>query len=272
MKPAALAGCEPAGGVAAVVAGPAAPGSGNVQGVRSVDDFLQDLAAATASLTSRTSKLTEADARGASLLPGWTLGHVLTHLARNAEGGARLLNWARTGVPSYEYLSVAARAAAIEEGANRPAAVLAADVSATAAAFADAAMAMPADAWKNPVTWTTGQDDPAEDVVRSRLAEVLIHHVDLDLGYGPRAWPAGFVSEMLPAAVGRVNERALVPLSAQLTATDTGRSFRIGGEASEQVSGTAAELLAWLLGRSDGAGLDRDNPGPLPHIPSIYYT
>ncbi len=96
--------------------------------------------------------------------------------------------------------------------------------------------------------------------------------MDLDLGYGPGAWPAAFVSEMLPAVAGRVNERALAPLSAQLTATDTGRSFRLGGEAPEQVSGTAAELLAWLLGRSDGAGLDRDKPGPLPFVPSIYYT
>ena len=41
---------------------------------------------------------------------------MLTHLARNADGGTRLLEWARTGVPSYEYESVAARAAAIEQG------------------------------------------------------------------------------------------------------------------------------------------------------------
>jgi hypothetical protein len=30
--------------------------------------------------------------------------------------------------------------------------------------------------------------------------------------------------------------------------------------------------MAWLLGRSDGAGLHRDKPGPLPPVPSIYYT
>ena len=28
----------------------------------------------------------------------------------------------------------------------------------------------------------------------------------------------------------------------------------------------------WLLGRSDGAGLARDDTGPLPPIPSIYLT
>ncbi len=240
--------------------------------MQSVDDALRDLADATADLINDISKLTEAEARGACLLPGWTRGHVLTHLARNAEGGVRLLGWARTGVPSYEYPSVAARAAAIEEGANRPAAVLVDDVGATAAAFAAAAAAMRPGDWEHLVTWTIGGQTPAEHVVQSRLAEVLIHHVDTDLGYGPGSWPASFVREMLPVVVRGLTERALAPLSAQLHATDTGRVFQIGGQDAEQVNGTEAELMAWLLGRSDGAGLDRDKPGPLPPVPSIYYT
>ena len=240
--------------------------------MRSVDDDLRDLADATADLINDISKLTEAEARGACLLPGWTRGHVLTHLARNAEGGVRLLGWARTGVPSYEYPSVAARAAAIEVGANRPAAVLVDDVDATAAAFAAAAAAMRPGDWEHEVTWTIGGQTPAEHVVQSRLAEVLIHHVDTDLGYGPGSWPAAFVREMLPVVVRGLTERALAPLSAQLHATDTGRVFQIGGQDAEQINGTEAELMAWLLGRSDGAGLDRDKPGPLPPVPSIYYT
>jgi uncharacterized protein (TIGR03083 family) len=88
------------------------------------------LAESAASLVASVGLLTDEQARGPSLLPGWTRGHLLTHVARNAEGGTRLLGWARTGVPSYEYRSVAARAAAIEEGAGRPAAVLAGDVRA----------------------------------------------------------------------------------------------------------------------------------------------
>jgi uncharacterized protein (TIGR03083 family) len=153
--------------------------------VQSVEEVLGSLADATAGLITDAGGITDADARGPSLLPGWSRGHVLTHLARNAEGGARLLGWARTGVPSYEYPSVAARAAAIEQGAGRPAAELVADVRATAGALAAAAAAMPPGAWQNPVTWTTGQQSPAEMIARSRLAEVLIHHVDLGIGYGP---------------------------------------------------------------------------------------
>jgi maleylpyruvate isomerase len=126
--------------------------------------------------------------------------------------------------------------------------------------------------WQHLVTWTIGGQTAAQHVVRSRLGEVLIHHVDLDLGYGPGTWPTAFVREMLPTIVRRLTERALAPLSAQLTATDTGRSFQIGGQVAEQINGTEAELMAWLLSRSDGAGLDRDKPGPLPPVPSIYYT
>jgi maleylpyruvate isomerase len=246
--------------------------SASVQRVQSVDDVLQHLADATADLIKNISKITEADARGASLLPGWTRGHVLTHLARNAEGGTRLLGWARTGIPGYEYPSVAERAAAIDDGASRPAEILVADVDATAAAFSGAAAAMQPGDWRQPVTWTIGGQTPAEHVARSRLGEVLIHHVDLDLGYRPGSWPAAFVREMLPAVVRRLTERGLAPLPARLNATDTGRSFQFGGQDAEKIGGTEPELLAWLLGRSDGAGLDRDKPGPLPSVPSIYYT
>jgi hypothetical protein len=45
-----------------------------------------------------------------------------------------------------------------------------------------------------------------------------------------------------------------------------------GWHDGEQIDGTEAELLAWLLGRSDGAALDRDKPGPLPPVPSVHYT
>lgn len=243
-----------------------------MSGVLPVGQVLEELDAATASLLNGLAGLTDTAARGPSLLPGWTRGHVLTHLARNAEGGVRLLGWARTGVASCEYVSLAARAAAIEEGAARPAAVLVADVRATASAFGQAAAAMPPGRWQHPVTWTTGQQTPADMVAKSRWAEVLIHHLDLDLGYRAGDWPATFVPTMLTLVVQALNGRALAPLSARLSATDSGRVLALGNEtaASIKVSGTEAELLAWLLGRSAGTDLARDKPDELPSIPSVY--
>jgi maleylpyruvate isomerase len=241
--------------------------------VKPVAELLRDLAEATDELIADADGLGGADVGEPSLLPGWTRGHVLSHLARNAEGGTRLLDGARTGVPGYEYQSVAARAAAIEEGAGRPAGELAADLRQTAAALAAATARMPPDAWPRPVTWTTGQQTPAYHVVQSRLAEVLIHHVDLATGYGPGSWPAGFVGEMLDVVIAACSGRAEVPLNAVLAAADTGREFRIDGQGQlRQARGAEADLLAWLLGRSDGAAVVGDDLGPLPEAPGIYRT
>ncbi|MGH9095430.1 MAG: maleylpyruvate isomerase N-terminal domain-containing protein, partial [Acidimicrobiales bacterium] len=43
--------------------------------------------------------------RTPSLLPGWTQAHVVTHLARNADGLVNLLAWARTGIQTPMYVS-----------------------------------------------------------------------------------------------------------------------------------------------------------------------
>jgi maleylpyruvate isomerase len=64
---------------------------------------------ATDRLLATVSSLTGDDVAVPSLLPGWTRGHVLTHLARHADGGVNLLTWARTGVPTPQYESVARR-------------------------------------------------------------------------------------------------------------------------------------------------------------------
>src|SRR6516164_11535621 len=83
---------------------------------------------ATDRLLASAAALTDATAREPSALPGWTRGHVLTHVARNADGLGNLLRWARTGTKTPMYASREARAASIEAGAGRPAAELTADV------------------------------------------------------------------------------------------------------------------------------------------------
>src|ERR1700761_8632457 len=139
--------------------------------------MLADLIAATDRLFAGIGGLSDGQAGEPSLLPGWTRGHVLSHLARNAEGGTRLLTWARTGTPSYEYESLEARAAAIEAGGGRPSRGLGEKGRRSAAAFAEAAADMPPEAWQRVVRYTGGQEPRAEVIVPSRLAEVLIHHV-----------------------------------------------------------------------------------------------
>lgn len=71
----------------------------------------------------RVAGLSDDDMRSASALPGWSLGHVLTHLARNADAHARRLAGALVGqdVPKYGP-GQDQRAGEIESGAGRPAA------------------------------------------------------------------------------------------------------------------------------------------------------
>src|SRR6516165_2182531 len=97
---------------------------------------LDRIAAATERLLATTGALTSAQMREPSLLPGWTRGHVLSHIARNADGLRNLLIWARTGTEIPMYASAQSRNDDIVAGAGRPAAGLVADVRESAAAFA----------------------------------------------------------------------------------------------------------------------------------------
>ncbi len=58
---------------------------------------------ATARLRQTAAGLSDDQAREPSLLPGWSRGHVLTHIARNADSLRNLLIWARTGVETPQY-------------------------------------------------------------------------------------------------------------------------------------------------------------------------
>ena len=70
-----------------------------------------------------------ADAALPSLLPGWTRGHVLTHIARNADSFVRLLEAAGRGEVVTQYArGVEGRNADIEAGATREWATLVDDV------------------------------------------------------------------------------------------------------------------------------------------------
>src|SRR4051794_26244694 len=76
------------------------------------------------------------DLRAPSLCTGWTRGHVLTHVARNADGLAALVRSAVDGTGETMYTSPQDRDADIDAGADRPAAELLADVEDTARALA----------------------------------------------------------------------------------------------------------------------------------------
>lgn len=208
--------------------------------------------ASTARLLGRAAKLDDGQVREPSLLPGWSRGHVLTHIARNADGLANLLRWARTGTEIPMYASRQARIEDIEAGARRPLAALLKDVRVSAAAFAAELARMPAGAWAAPVRALAGGPFPAREVPLRRLSEVEIHHVDLGTGYLPGDWPAGFVARALPRAARSFQGRDGVP-ACLLRPEGTTQELRIGGDGPAlTITGPATALLAWLTGRATG--------------------
>jgi maleylpyruvate isomerase len=226
---------------------------------------------ATDRLLASATALAEARMREPSLLPGWTRGHVLTHVARNADGLGHLLRWARTGVEVPMYASRESRSADIEAGAGRPGAELAADVEGTATAFAAEAASLPDEAWTAQVRMLTGPAFPAHGVLDRRLREVEIHHVDLAAGYRPADWPEDFVTATLPEVAGSFAGREDTP-PCQLRPDGLSLWLQIGPERPAvppvSVAGPPTELLAWMLGRGDGSGLRVPGDGAtLPVLP-----
>ena len=221
--------------------------------------LLTDVDRATDNLLRAAADLDPAVVSAPSLLPGWTVGHVLTHIARNADAYTNLLTWARTGVETPAYASPAAREAAIAEGAGRPLREQLADIRAAHERFADAGAAMPAQAW-------TFQLDsiklPAAGVPWARLREVEVHHVDLGQGYTPAEWSDAFALRLLREIVTTASTE-FPPMILRPYGIDHPLTI---GTADEPpvVGGPTKSLAAWLSGRGDGADLTVSPDGELP--------
>jgi maleylpyruvate isomerase len=169
--------------------------------------------------------LRDEQARAPSLLPGWSRGHVLTHIARNADSVVRRLEGAARGEVLVQYPGgLGQRRADIEAGAGRPAAELVDDVTRSSATVARVMAGLPSAAWAAPSRTSRGVVESSRDAVLSRWREVVVHHGDL--GLAPVTLPPALVEAWLPREV---------PLLAGRT--------------------DPAALLTWIIGRGDAPEL-----------------
>jgi maleylpyruvate isomerase len=147
--------------------------------------------------------------RRPSRLPGWTVGHVLTHLARNADGHVRRLAGALEGreVPRYAG-GAEQRDREIATGAGRSKDALFRDVTESARRLERMWVLSEEAGW--PSAGLLADDDfPTTGSPFRRLREVEMHHVDLGLGYEPADWPDEYVAWELSASLERLPERLL---------------------------------------------------------------
>ncbi|MFJ6543840.1 maleylpyruvate isomerase family mycothiol-dependent enzyme [Streptomyces sp. NPDC091385] len=227
-------------------------------------DDAHDLAcvhAATERLLSAAAGLDNASLAEPSRLPGWSRGHVLAHLARNADALVNVLE-ARP-----MYADAATRDADIERDAPRPLAAQLDDLRASADRFRHTAAA-PADRNRT-VELRNGVTDTAARVPFRRWIEVELHHVDLGTGYELEDLPAEFTERETDFLTERFAQHPDVPST--VLVSETGRTWKTGGGAPGgpvTVEGPAAELLGWLAGRRDGLALTVRG-GTLPALPPL---
>ncbi len=174
-------------------------------------------------LTDQIKTLTDEQAQQPSLLPDWTVGHVLTHLARNADGHTVRLAGALRGEEVKRYPGGGPqRDADIEAGATRPAEELIADVERSNRELEDMWRQCQEAGWPNAHLMAGDYWGITASPVR-RLREVEIHHMDLGLGYSAEQWSSEYTAWELA--------QCLANLPARLDA------------------GQARQMVMWLTGR-----------------------
>jgi maleylpyruvate isomerase len=179
---------------------------------REIDADVAGCAAAHQRLLAHLDDLLESDdpdavMRRASLLPDWTVGHVLTHLARNAESLASMIAAADHGEIVDQYPGGRdQRDGDIQSGADRSAVELVTDVRRTAWHLESTWNRASATAWQG-VGRTMVGDVPIAHLPHRRWREVEIHHCDLGIGHTPADWSPEFVRRELRRQVATWKSR-----------------------------------------------------------------
>lgn len=190
--------------------------------------------------------LTDEQCREPSLLPKWSRGHVLSHLARNAESHVHLFECAARGEIAEQYPGgPVARENGIQSRANDSARDLVAALRASIYSLEGAWARASAVAWQGAGRQASGNVIQMADIVFLRWREAVIHVTDLDVGVGPDAWPALYVRLELDRQEKLWASRQPMGMT---TLPDAARSL------------PDATRLAWLVGRAHPEGLP-EGPG-----------
>lgn len=238
------------------------------------DVTLAHLAAETDRVVASAAALDDEGVLAPSLCAGWSRGHVLSHLARNAEGIERVCAAALSGEPGTMYDSDESRDAEVASGAGRGAGELADDVRSSAERLARSMSGLRPEHASLTVPRTPGgRGVPVGLVSFLRLRELVLHHVDLDVGEDLSHLSPDLAQLMLDDAVARLRQAPgdLPPLELH---TDEGDRHLIGDVTASAaatapeplvVTGLRAAMVLWLT-RNIAHDLHSDLPLPtLPH-------
>jgi maleylpyruvate isomerase len=213
-----------------------------------VDAEVTGCAAAHQRLLADLDELTDEQVRSASLLPKWTVGHVLNHLVRNAESMIRVFAAAGNGLVVERYAGgMAGRNAGVEDGADRPAGELVGDVRSTIWRLEQSWATAPAEAWQGRSVETSGREIPVSRLPFLRWREVEVHHADLGLGFSFDDWSDAYVAAELAEQLPKIPDRLGANQADDADTDDAIAALREGlGD---------RRFLAWIIGRWSRADL-----------------
>jgi maleylpyruvate isomerase len=217
-------------------------------------DWIRGCTEAHRRLEAATALVADNVARRPSALEGWSVGHVLNHLARNADSHVGVFDAAERGQVGAQYPGGPdERARLIEQGSNEAAAILAENLRAANGRLEAAWAATHEPVWASGLgLWTSGSASLAEFVFR-RWREVEIHAIDLGLAdIGGPDW-----SSTTDDYLALETEMTLRGLRARLPGKiavhiipDETPSYVIGSDLKPvTVRGPARGILKWLTGR-----------------------
>ena len=205
---------------------------------------VEGLAASHQLLLERLGNLTDVMVARPSLLPEWTVGHVLAHIAHQGDSISRLFRAAELGemVDQYEG-GFAARVAAIERDAS-----LSADEHVTGVRRSiyalEGAIASAREGWYGSARMVSGIEVPVTDLPLRRWREVEVHMGDLGLAelqcVGPDSWSLDYVRHDLSVMTMQWKSRGSMGL------TDLPSQIR---------TQSPTVRLGWLMGRVTIDGL-----------------
>ena len=196
--------------------------------------------------------VTDAQVRRPSLLPDWTVGHVLAHVALNAEAFVRVANDVASGRFGVMYPGgPEGRNADIQKFSEGSADELRAHLESAFAAFELAWDAVPPEALD--LEFGTAPGNPAATarmVPSLRLREVEVHHADAGLQtFTYHDWSDGYVDLDLPVQLASLPAR----LGHGASFVDEAGVTHLSGELDsevEPIATTRRDLLAWMLNRA----------------------
>lgn len=195
-----------------------------------------------------------------SLCEGWTRADVIAHVASSGRALVKLIDRATSGEKRPLYASSEARSQEIAALAALPREELIGELRESARNFAEQAQRLSGELVATEVQ-VSGKPVPATSIVALRIAELVVHHHDLDT-----AWT---IEEADPDSLLNALEAVVRSLRAKgapgMTLVTEERDEWVIGDGGLRVVSDREGLLQWLA-RGDAEHIDVD--GPVPVLPS----